>query len=35
MFDICRLETRQKVEGFKYSGVDINLAKTGRGHPYI
>ena len=28
MFHICRLGSRHKVEGFKYSRVDINLAQN-------
>ena len=35
MFKISRLGTRHKVEERNTSGVDINLAKTRRGHPYI
>ena len=33
--NICRTGTRHKVEERNTSGVDINLAKTGRGHPYM
>ena len=33
--NISRAGTRHKVEERNISGVDINLAKTGRGHPYI
>ena len=31
----CRVGPRQKVEEWNTSGVDINLAKTERGHPFI
>ena len=33
--NICRLGTRQKTEARNTAGVGVNLAKTGRGHPFI